>query len=229
MTSRMLAADDPLPFRPERVLIAGVTGSGKTTLAGRLSTLWNIDRHEMDALHHGANWTPRATFIDDVRAFAAEDRWVTEWQYTSKGTDEILTPRAQLVVWLDYPWPIVRARLLRRTLRRSILRTEMYNGNVEKPIWQVLSTRDPARSILAWQTKTRRFWATQMPLKRERFPHLTIVRLRHPRETERWLRAHAALRLAARPLSEERSAETKGAQDPEGVSIAPPKRRSRDR
>lgn len=43
-----------------------------------------------------------------------------------------MTPRAQLAVWLDYPWPVVRARLLRRTLARSVLRTRMYNGNVEK-------------------------------------------------------------------------------------------------
>ena len=204
----MLTADDPLAFEPERVLVAGVTGSGKTTLAARLAALWGLQHHEIDALFHGENWTPRPSFLDDVRAFAAEDRWVTEWQYTSKGTDELMTPRAQLAVWLDYPWPIVRTRLLRRTLSRSILRTEMYNGNIEKPIWQLLTTRDPERNILSWQTKTRGFWTTQMPLKRERFPHLTIVRLRHPRETERWLRAQA---------------------EASGVSIAPPKRRSRDR
>ncbi|WP_312167727.1 AAA family ATPase [Microbacterium sp.] len=204
----MLAADDPLPFSPERVLVAGVTGSGKTTLAQRLGSLWNLRHVEIDGLFHGENWTPRPSFLDDVRAFAVSERWITEWQYTSKGTDEIMTPRAQLVIWLDYPWPVVRMRLLRRTLSRSVLRTEMYNGNVEKPLWQLLTTRDPARSILAWQTKTRRFWSTQMPVKRELFPHLTIVRLRHPRETERWLRAQA---------------------EASGVSIAPPKRRSRDR
>jgi adenylate kinase family enzyme len=207
MTGRMLTAADPLPFRPERVLIAGVTGSGKTTLARRVAAQWNLIHHEIDALHHGPNWTPRPSFLDDVRAFAATERWVTEWQYTSKGNDEIMTPRAQLAIWLDYPWPIVRNRLLRRTLSRSILRTEMYNGNVEKPLWQLLTIRDPAESILSWQTKTRRFWAERMPEKQEQFPHLTIVRMQHPRETERWLRTQAG----------------------SGAPTAPPKRRSRDR
>lgn len=186
----MLSADDPLPFRPQRVLIAGVTGSGKTTLAGRIAQRWGLVHHEIDALHHGPNWTPRPEFLDDVRAFAATSRWVTEWQYTSKGTNEIMTPRAQLGIWLDYPWPVVRARLLRRTLSRSIRRTEMYNGNVEKPIWRLLATRDPAENILAWQTKTRLFWTERMPLMREQFPHLTIVRLTHPRETDRWLQSN---------------------------------------
>jgi len=184
----MLSASDPLPLRPERVLIAGVTGAGKTALARRAASHWNLVHHEIDALHHGPNWTPRPDFLDDVRAFAATDRWVTEWQYTSKGTDPILAPRAQLVVWLDYPWPIVRARLLRRTLGRSILRTRMYNGNVEKPIWQMIATRDPEESILAWQSTTRHKWEERMPRVEADFPHLTIVRLRHPRETEQWLR-----------------------------------------
>ncbi|WP_101845380.1 adenylate kinase family protein [Zhihengliuella sp. ISTPL4] len=202
----MLSADDPLPFRPARVLVAGVTGSGKTTLSRRLAALWDLHHVEIDGLFHGPDWTPRAEFLDDVRAFAAEERWVTEWQYTSKGTDEILTPRAQLALWLDYPYRVVRSRLLRRTLSRSLLRTRMWNGNVEKPIWRMLRG-DPEENILAWQTATLHKWAERFPEVQERFPHLTIVRLTHPRETKRWLRAQADV----------------------GVSTAPPKRRSRER
>lgn len=203
----MLSADDPVPLQPERVLIAGVTGSGKTTLAARIAKIWDLRHVEIDALFHGPNWTPRPEFLDDVRAFAAEGRWVTEWQYTSKGTDEILTPRAQLAVWLDYPYRVVRTRLLRRTVGRSILRTRMWNGNVEKPIWRMWGG-DPDENILAWQTSTLHKWTERMPELVERFPHLTVVRLRHPRETERWLRAQA---------------------EASGASMAPPKRRSRDR
>jgi len=205
----MLSADDPLPFRPERVLIAGVTGSGKTTLARRLAETWSLEHIEIDALFHGPDWTPRPEFLDDVRSFAATERWITEWQYTSKGTDEIMTPRAQLALWLDYPYRVVRSRLIRRTLGRSVLRTEVYNGNVEKPIWKLLSTREPEENILAWQTKTLGYWRAKMPDVRERFPHLTIVRLTHPRETERWLRGRSEAQA-------------------EGASTAPPKRRSRD-
>ena len=203
----MLSADDPLPFRPARVLVAGVTGSGKTTLSRRLAALWDLRHVEIDGLFHGPDWTPRAEFLDDVRAFAAEERWVTEWQYTSKGTDEILTPRAQLALWLDYPYRVVRSRLLRRTLSRSILRTRMWNGNVEKPIWRMFSG-DPEENIIAWQTRTLHKWSERMPGVASEYPHLVIVRLRHPRETERWLRAQA---------------------EASGVSTAPPKRRSRDR
>ena len=203
----MLCADDPLPFIPERVLVAGVSGSGKTTLSGRIGALWGLRHIEIDSLFHGANWTPRPEFLDDVRAFAAEDRWVTEWQYTSKGTDAILAPRAQLALWLDYPYRVVRGRLMRRTLARGILRRELWNGNREKGPWNLLN-RDPEENILAWQRATLHKWHERFPEMQERFPHLTVVRLRHPRETERWLRSQA---------------------DASGVSIAPPKRRSRAR
>lgn len=203
----MFCADDPLPFTPERVPVAGVSGSGKTTLSGRIGALWGLRHIEIDGLFHGANWTPRPEFLDDVRDFAAEDRWVTEWQYTSKGTDAILAPRAQLALWLDYPYRVVRGRLMRRTLARGILRRELWNGNREKGPWNLLN-RDPEENILAWQRATLHKWHERFPEMQERFPHLTVVRLRHPRETERWLRSQA---------------------DASGVSIAPPKRRSRAR
>ncbi|ALX67079.1 AAA family ATPase [Microbacterium sp. XT11] len=186
----MLSADDPLPSRPSRVLIAGVTGSGKTTLARRLGAMWNLRHVEIDALFHGPDWTPRPTFLDDVRAFASEERWVTEWQYTSKGTDGILAPRAQLAIWLDYPYRVVRSRLVRRTISRQVLRTELWNGNRERGI-QNMFRRDAEDNILLWQTRTLHKWTERMPEVQTRHPHLTIVRLTHPRKTERWLRAQA--------------------------------------
>ncbi|WP_194763299.1 AAA family ATPase [Microbacterium sp. UFMG61] len=184
----MLPADDPLPFSPERVLVAGVTGSGKTTLAQRLGSLWNLRHVEIDGLFHGQNWTPRPSFLDDVRTFAAEDRWITEWQYTSKGTDRILAPRAQLVVWLDYPYPLVRRRLLRRTISRRVFRTRLWNGNVEPPLWK----RDAwtgENDILRWQKDTRHKWEERMPNVLAEHPHLVVIRLSHPRDVDRWLAA----------------------------------------
>ena len=63
-------------------------------------------------------------------------------------------------------------------------------------------------NILRWQTDTLHKWTERMPAVVETFPHLTIVRLCHPREAERWFRAQV---------------------EGSGASTAPPKRRSRDR
>ncbi len=202
----MLTADYPLPFTPSRVLVAGVSGSGKTTFAARVSTTLGVPHLELDALHHGPGWVPRPEFLDDVRTFAAAEAWVSEWQYTAKGVNEILPPRAQLVAWLDYPDRIVRARLWRRTLGRSILRKELWNGNREPTLWKLATTTDPEENVLRWQTKTLHRWRERMPAHAAEFSHLAIVRLRHPREARAWLQAVAS-----------------------GASTAPPKRRSRDR
>ena len=180
--------DEVPPGLSDRVLICGVSGSGKTTLARRLAERWGLTHTEIDALYHGPGWVPRPEFLDDVRALAAGERWVTEWQYTSKGAGDILEPRAQLALWLDYPLPLLRRRLIRRTLGRALSRKPLWNGNREGPVWQMLS-RDPERNILAWQRQTMRSWHERMPATLERNPHLTVIRFRTPAETEAWLAA----------------------------------------
>ena len=187
----MLTDADVLPFRPDRVLVAGVTGSGKTTMARRIHEHWGIRQVELDSLFHGPHWVPRPQFLDDVREFSLEDRWVTEWQYTSKGTNPLLAPRAQLVVWLDYPYRVVRSRLIRRTVLRSVLRTRLWNGNVEEPLWRWFS-KPEEEDLLKWQTATLHTWDERMPRLQAEYPHLTVVRLRHPRDVDRWLRANPA-------------------------------------
>jgi adenylate kinase family enzyme len=187
----VLTPSDVLPFVPDRVLVAGVSGSGKTTMARRIQGHWGLPHVEIDALFHGQDWTPRPQFLDDVSEFAEREHWVTEWQYLSHGTNPILAPRAQLAVWLDYPYRVVRSRLIRRTLRRSILRTKLWNDNVEEPLWRWFS-KPEHEDLLKWQTATLHIWDDRMPGMEAAFPHLTIVRLRHPRDVDRWFRANPA-------------------------------------
>ena len=37
--------------------------------------------------------------------------------------------RADTVVWLDYPLPLIMGRLLRRTVRRIVTQEELWRGN----------------------------------------------------------------------------------------------------
>lgn len=97
----MLTAADDLPHRPARVLVAGTSGSGKTTVAGAVAEELGIPHVEVDALFHGPAWVPQPSFVADVRRFAAEPAWVPEWQYGQ--VRELLATRADLVVWLDPP------------------------------------------------------------------------------------------------------------------------------
>jgi adenylate kinase family enzyme len=116
----VLTATDPLPDQPRRILVAGVSGSGKTTLAARIGAVLDLPHTEIDALFHGAGWRKRPEFEADVETFSTRDSWITEWQYET--VRDLLAERADTMVWIDLPFPLVLSRVVRRTVRRRIRR-----------------------------------------------------------------------------------------------------------
>lgn len=183
----MLSAEDPLPYRPRRVLVAGVSGSGKTTLARRIGVTLALPVTEMDALHHGPSWTPRPEFIADVEAFSSADAWVCEWQYPA--ARELLADRADTLVWLDVPTRVAMARVARRTAIRRIRREELWNGNKEAPLHTVFTDRE---HIVRWAWRTRHLLRELVPLLGHSHPDLVVVRLRGRSDVDRWLTGPAA-------------------------------------
>ncbi|WP_307842840.1 hypothetical protein [Salinibacterium sp. NK8237] len=180
----MLSCEDALPQRPRRVLVAGVSGAGKTTLALRISDIIAIPHTEIDALFHGPQWTPRPEFLDDVRALVATDAWVTEWQYDS--ARPLLAEHADLLVWLDLPFlRVTLPRVIRRTLRRAIRREQLWNGNIEAPLRTFFTDRE---HVVKWAISTRKKYHTEIPALVQKHPELVIVRLRSTRQVERWLK-----------------------------------------
>jgi adenylate kinase family enzyme len=140
-----LSWDDPLPARPQRILVAGTSGAGKSTLAAALSVRLGLPHTEIDGLYHGAGWMPRPEFAADVAALAAGQQWVTEWQYSSARPP--LLARADLLVWLDLSRLRVMTHVVSRTVRRRLRRVELWNGNLEPPMWTIFTRRD---HILRW-------------------------------------------------------------------------------
>ncbi len=168
-----------------RISVIGTTGSGKTTFAHALAHRLDLPHVELDALHWGPDWTmtPTDEFRARVAAALSAERWVTDGNY-SKARD-VIWSRAQTLVWPDYPLRIAFWRLLRRTLRRTITREELWNGNRET--WRgAFLSRD---SLLFYQLSTyhRRRRDYPVLVTQPEYAHLTLVRLRSPREADRWL------------------------------------------
>lgn len=177
----LLGPDDPLPVLPRRILVNAGSGAGKTTLAVALGEQLGLPHTEIDALYHGPGWVPRTEFLDEVRALAASDEWITEWQYTE--ARPILLDRCDLVVWLDLPRRVTMWRASRRTLRRRLRREVLWNGNVEGPLRHVLT--DPEH-ILRWAWSSHPRAAERIAeVLRER-PELPVVRLRSDQDVARW-------------------------------------------
>jgi adenylate kinase family enzyme len=189
----ILGVDDPLPARPGRVLVAGTSGSGKTTLAGRIGAILGLPHVEIDSLFHGPDWTPRESFVVDVHRFSAEPAWVTEWQYGQVKWQ--LAERAELMIWLDLPRSTVMRQIVRRTLVRRVRRQELWNGNVEPPLWTIFTDHD---HIVRWAWGQHSRTGTRIETLQQQRPGLAIVRLRSRAEVERWC-AGALLAVASPP------------------------------
>jgi adenylate kinase family enzyme len=178
----VLGPTDGLPARPQRALVAGTSGAGKTTLAGAIGRVLGIPHVEIDALFHGPAWTPRPEFEADVLAFSSGPSWVTEWQYDV--VRPLLLDRADLLVWLDLPRGQVLRQVTRRTLRRRVRRVELWNGNLEPPLLTFFT--DPEH-IVRWAWTTHGRTGPRVAEAGRTKPELTVVRLRSRSDVRRWL------------------------------------------
>ena len=173
--------------RTPRIVVVGSTGSGKTTLARRLSALLDIPHVELDALNWEPNWVAAQVevFRQRVEDAVAGDAWVVDGNYTA--VRDLVWPRSTALIWLDYPLGTLLWRLLRRTLRRTLTGEELWNGNREQFRVQFLS-RD---SLFLWLLRTYRRRRRTIPLAiglLER-SNLEVVHLRSAGATRDWLSA----------------------------------------
>nr|WP_157448876.1 adenylate kinase [Deinococcus peraridilitoris] len=168
----------------QRIIVIGTTGSGKTTFARELALRLQVPHAEQDAWNHEPDWqeAPLERFRAHVEAFTAQPCWVMDGNY--RKARDIGWPRADTVVWLDYPAPLVFWRLLRRTLRRGLTGEELWNGNRER-LGMNLVSRD---GILAWFFRTHWRRRRETPGELARFAHLHVLRFRSPGQARAWLR-----------------------------------------
>jgi adenylate kinase family enzyme len=142
---------------------------------------------ELDAIFHQPGWVALDDDTFRTRVAEATDvaTWVVDGNYSV--VRELVWEGADTVVWLDLPYVVVMIRTIARTVRRTVTRQELWNGNREP--WSNLYSFDPKKSIIAWA-------ATRHGVYRRRYGEaehdprwagLQFFRLRSQREADAFL------------------------------------------
>jgi len=171
-----------------RVNVKGTSGSGKSTFAAELARRLDLPYVELDALHHGPNWSEPTDeeFRARVREAmeAAPDGWVIDGNYEVKLGDTVLGA-ADAIVWLDLPLGLKLRRLWRRTTRRIRDDVELWSGNKES--WR--SAVFGWESLFVWMLRGHFRHRREWPRRYGGDPR--FVRLRSVKEARSWLDARS--------------------------------------
>jgi len=169
----------------DRVAVIGPSCSGKTVFSQRLAGRLGCPHIELDGLFWGPEWTPRGSdeFRRQVARATSQQSWICDGNY--RGVRDLVWSRATAVIWLNYSFPVVLGRALRRAIRRIQTGEELYGGNRESFVRTFLS-RD---SILLWVVTSfgghRRDYHDVF--RRGEYSHLRLMELKTPRQAEAFL------------------------------------------
>ena len=124
-------------------------------------------------------------FRDLVGQAASGERWVIDGNYGR--VRDLIWGRATHVIWLNYSFPVVFYRAVRRTFLRVITHEELFGGNRET-LRQAIFDRD---AIPWWVIRTYGRRRREYPrlFSQPSYQHLRIIELRSPSRTDAWLRS----------------------------------------
>ena len=182
-----MPAAQPFVLR-RRIVVWGVTGSGKTTLSRQLASALGLGVVELDSIRHARGWDSvdwdefRATLTQ--RLDGPSDGWVCEGSYSA--VMDVYLSRADTLIWLNLPWRVSFWRLLQRTVTRAWTREPLYHEDGPRESWRLSFLS--RRSILWWSISTHR---SRVPQIRRRVaalpPHIRVHELRSPAEIDAFL------------------------------------------
>lgn len=162
-----------------RIVVIGISGAGKSTMARRLALGLGAPHVELDSFYWEAGWQPakREAFIGRVDAATAGTAWVVDGNYGA--VRHLVWQRATHLVWLDYERLPIMLRVIRRSFLRAVTQRELWNGNRER--WRSwFHASHPIR--WAWSQWRGRRASLEASLGSGEHEHLTVIRLRRPAE-----------------------------------------------
>jgi len=166
----------------QKIIVIGCPGAGKTTFSKQLAKklglpLYHLDYfyydNRFDYPHNTSAWRQRITEL------VHKEQWIIDGNY--KSTFDIRFPQAEAIIYLDYP--------LRITLSRALKRRVVLHGKVRDDMpssWKEQFSLQFLRFILSYNRVER---PKLYKLLQAEQRHRTVIILRSPRQTERYLAA----------------------------------------
>ncbi len=179
------------PYR--RIVVVGVTGCGKSMLAEKLAHRLGLEFIELDALYWKPGWVESGAeeFRARVDVATRAPGWALSGNYSQ--VRDLIWPRAQAVIWLDYSFLLVFGRLYKRTLQRWWTQEPLWGTNTERlfPQFKLWSKN----SLFYWQVHSyrRHKWLYPQLIANPEYSHLKFFHFKQPGEMEKWFDSLIAL------------------------------------
>lgn len=165
---------------PERVVVVGCAGSGKTTLAREVAARLDARHIERDAV--GDDEVPGFAVLVAAAVEAAGRRWVFDG--APYNAEAQVYPYADALVALDYPRRIVWRRVVARSLRLWLTRRPD-GAHTASPPWRWWTPTHP----VGWSVRTHaaRHEEIAALLARPEVAHMQRFPFTSPRQAATWL------------------------------------------
>ena len=172
----------------KRINVIGTSGSGKSTVARRISCRLDIPHIEMDQIFWSKNWTMSSdeNFENSLKEKLSKDSWVLDGNYSK--TAPTKWKDVQMVIWVDLPFLITLYQAVMRSLRRVVIGQELWEGTEcyesfrrsflsrESVIWWTITTYKKVRSRY------------EQIMNDNTYSHIKFVRLTSRREIDLFIK-----------------------------------------
>ena len=166
----------------QRIMVAGCSGSGKSTFSNRLGERSGLPVVHLDRAYWQAGWVepPAEEWRSTMTELVSAEQWIMDGNYSN--TWDIRLPRAELIIYLQFPLWLLLWRATTRSLKfRGRNRPDMAPGCPEQFSWSFIHF-----IILCYAQRKKRHIARLQARKSK----AELLLFSSSRQLERWLNKH---------------------------------------
>lgn len=161
----------------KRIIVVGVTSSGKSTLAKKLSDILGHSYIQLDELFWKPNWTQSSDeeFFAKIQNEVKKEFWILDGNYFR--SNHLTWPLADTVIWIDLPFYQTLFQNIWRSVKRAIIRNEIWKATGNKESFSRMFSKD---SIIRWLLKTYepQKKRNEQIIKEGKYPNIKFYRLK---------------------------------------------------